>query len=169
MLKSKVQDKLLEGLGQIWGARDGYLQVAPPAGASARLLHVSCSWVWVQNATQSCWFFNELYNTGVCTPKGSSIMITEYAAMEGTHKHCRVHLQALHTAAPRVPPCALEHFQTLLELCQVWYRDHFPGDPAPVPNEPLGEEPIPHTKVQTGFFITALAITSCRLSCITTQ
>lgn len=23
-------------------------------------------WVWVQNASQSCWFFNQLYNIGVC-------------------------------------------------------------------------------------------------------
>ncbi|GAB0194069.1 myocardial zonula adherens protein [Grus japonensis] len=33
--------------------------------------------------------------------------------------------------------------QTLLELSQARCCDHFPGEPVPVPNHPLGEEPFP--------------------------
>ena len=32
---------------------------------------------------------------------------------------------------------------TLLELWQAWCCDHFPGDPAAVPSQPLSKEPFP--------------------------
>ena len=36
--------------------------------------------------------------------------------------------------------------QTILELWQAWCHDHCPGEPVPVPNHPLGEEPFPNTQ-----------------------
>ncbi|KAM4793343.1 uncharacterized protein ACIQIH_013099 isoform 1-T2 [Cyanocitta cristata] len=46
--------------------------------------------------------------------------------------------------------------QTLLELCHAWGCEHFPGEPVPVPNHPLSEEPFrnvqpkpPLTQLQT--------------------
>ncbi|KAK4807096.1 hypothetical protein QYF61_018437 [Mycteria americana] len=36
--------------------------------------------------------------------------------------------------------------QTLLELRQAWCCDHFPGEPVPVTNHPLSEEPFPNVQ-----------------------
>lgn len=33
--------------------------------------------------------------------------------------------------------------QTLTEFCQAWCCDHCPGEPVPVANHTLGEEPFP--------------------------
>ena len=44
--------------------------------------------------------------------------------------------------------------QTLLELWQAWCRDHLPGEPVPVTNHPLSEEPFPN--VQSEFPLTQL-------------
>ena len=38
--------------------------------------------------------------------------------------------------------------QTLLELRQVWCRDHFSGDPVPVTDHPPREEPFPHVQYE---------------------
>lgn len=69
--KSKVQNKLL---GKIWWAGDGYLREDPPTGPSTWLLHVSCIWVWVQNATQSCLFFNH-WGLHTIWGKGDSVEV----------------------------------------------------------------------------------------------
>lgn len=41
--------------------------------------------------------------------------------------------------------------QTLLEVWQVWCRDHSPGEPVPVTDHLLSEEPSPN--VQTYYLI----------------
>lgn len=38
--------------------------------------------------------------------------------------------------------------QTLLELSQAWSNDQFPGEPVPVPEHPLSEEPLPNAHTE---------------------
>ncbi|KAJ7411709.1 hypothetical protein BTVI_48722 [Pitangus sulphuratus] len=47
------------------------------------------------------------------------------------------------TGQPKNHTMCLKVFEILLELCQAWCSDHFPGEPVPVLKHPLGEKPSP--------------------------
>ncbi|GAB0184693.1 hypothetical protein GRJ2_000934600 [Grus japonensis] len=68
--------------------------------------------------------------------------IIEYPELEGTHKDHQSN-SWLHTGPAESEQMTESIIQTLLELSQARRCDHFPGEPVPVPNHPLSEEPFP--------------------------
>lgn len=68
--------------------------------------------------------------------------IIDYPKLEGAHKDHQVQLLALHSTIPRSHHIPERIVQMLLEFCQAWCCDPFPGDPVPMPKHPLGFWPI---------------------------
>ncbi|KAJ7418809.1 hypothetical protein BTVI_27374 [Pitangus sulphuratus] len=77
--------------------------------------------------------------------KSRNYRIIEYPELQGTHKD---HLSP--TPDPAQDPHEESHHmpqsivQKLIELCQAWCYNHFPGEPVLVLNHPLDEESYPN-------------------------
>lgn len=87
--------------------------------------------------------------------------ILEYLELEGTHKDNQVQLLALHRTTQKSNYMAECIVQMFLEYWQAQCGDYCLGEPVPMPEHPLSEEPFPKIQPEPPLLQLHAEVASC--------